>query len=106
MHDFGLTFEVMGSARMDDGALFHHKHVLAELEGRFDILFDQQDRYAALIDAVDFAPDMRYQPRHDALRWLVENDQPGAHHQASRYREHLLFAARERVAGLLQPFLE
>src|SRR4249919_2536802 len=106
MHDFGLTLEVMGSARINDGALFHHKHVLAELERRLDILFDQQDRNAALVDAVDLAPDVRNQPRHDAFRRLVENDEPWAHHQAARYREHLLLAARERVAGLFQPFLE
>src|SRR5579859_95174 len=57
MHDFRLTLEVMGSAGIDDSALFHHKHVLVELESGFDVLFDQQDRYTALIDAVDFPPD-------------------------------------------------
>ena len=47
----------------------------------------------ALVDAVDFAPDLRDQARHDPLGRLVENDQLGPHHQAARDREHLLLAA-------------
>src|SRR5436309_2254534 len=65
VHDFGLGLELMGSTRMDDSAFFHEKHLRTELESCLDILLDQQDRHAALIDAMDLAPDLRDQPRHD-----------------------------------------
>src|SRR6516165_5389546 len=106
MHDFRLGLEFVGCTRMYDGALLHQKHVRTELECGFDILLDQQDRHAFLIDAVNFAPDLRYQPRHDPFGRLVKNDKARAHHQAAADRQHLLLTAGECVTGLLQSFLE
>ena len=60
----------------------------------------------ALVDAVDLAPDLRNQARHDAFGRLVEDDQLRPHHQAARDREHLLLAARQRDGRLLQALLE
>src|SRR5437764_5855129 len=44
VNDFSLRLQFLGCAGMDDGALLHQKHTWAELECRFDILLDQQDR--------------------------------------------------------------
>src|SRR5246127_1658010 len=55
---------------------------------------------------MNFASNLRHQLGHYSFRRLIEDDQLGPHHQASRNREHLLFAAREGVAGLLEPFFK
>ena len=60
----------------------------------------------ALVDAVNFAADLRDQPRHDAFGRLVQNDQLRPHHQAAGDREHLLLAAGQCAARLLQALLE
>src|SRR5262249_12354003 len=106
MDDFRLRLEIVRAARMDDRALFHQKHPRAQLERGVDVLLDEQDRDAGLVDAVDLPPNLRAEPRHDSLGRLVEDDQLGPHNQAARDREHLLLAARQRVAGLLEPLLE
>ena len=93
MHDLGLRFEIVRNAVVNYGALFHQKNARTQLECRFDILLDQKDRHAGLINAVDLAPDLLDQPRHDALVRLIQDDQLGAHHKTARNREHLLLAA-------------
>src|SRR5262249_10305174 len=67
---------------------------------------DQQDRDAGLIDAVDLAPDLRDEPRHDAFGRLVEDQELRPHHQTAGDGEHLLLAAGQRVAWLLKPLPE
>src|SRR5262245_14423281 len=106
MHDLGLRFEFVRGARMDDSALFHEKHAWAELDRGFDVLFDKQDRNPALIDAVNFASNLRDQPWHDAFGWLVQNDQFWPHHEAASDREHLLLTAGQRAPRLFQSLLE
>src|SRR5216684_1167596 len=51
---------------------------------------------------MNLASDLRHQLGHYTFRRLIEDDQLGPHHQAARNREHLLFAAREGIAGLLE----
>src|SRR6185369_352021 len=51
MHDFSLRLQFLRRAGMDDGALLHQKHTWAELERRFNILLNQQDRHSGLVDA-------------------------------------------------------
>ena len=91
---------------MNDGAFLHHEYARAELERGLDVLLDQQDRYAALVDAVNFTADLRNQTRHDAFGRFIKNDELWPHHQAAGNREHLLFAARQCPARLLQPLPE
>src|SRR5947207_11899294 len=67
MDDFGLRLEVVCRPRMDDGALLHQKHARAQFERGLDVLLDQQDGDAGLVDAMDLAPDLRDEARHDAL---------------------------------------
>ena len=58
MHDLGLRFEIVRNAAVNYGTLFHQKNARAQLECRFDILLDQKDRHAGLINAMDLAPDL------------------------------------------------
>src|SRR5713101_6703434 len=106
MHDLGLRSEILRSAAVDDDALFHQKNARAQLERGLYVLLHQKDRDPALVDTMNLAPDLRDEPRHDALRRLVQDDQPGPHHQAACDREHLLLAARERISRLPGAFLE
>src|SRR6266540_3942534 len=106
VHDLGMGFQVMRGTAVDDGAFLHQEHARAQPQRGLDVLLDQQDRHPGLIDAVYLAPDLRDQPRHDAFGRLVEDDHLGAHHQAARDGEHLLLAAGQRVARLLEALLE
>src|SRR5450631_2170529 len=106
MHDLGVRFEITRGATVDDGAFFHQEYARAELERGFDVLLDQEDRHASLVDTMDFAPDLRNKPRHDAFGRLVQNDQLGAHHETARDGEHLLLAAGKGIPRLADTFLE
>src|SRR5215471_7505122 len=106
MDEFGLTFQFLGGPVVNDGALLHEEHAWTQPQRGLDVLLDQQDRHTRLIDAVDFTPDLRNQPGHDALGRLVQDNQLGSHHQAARDGKHLLLAAGQRIAGLLEAFLE
>src|SRR5262249_4896041 len=49
---------------------------------------------------------LRDQPRHDAFGRLIEDDELGTHHQATRNGQHLLLAAGQGASGLLEALLE
>src|SRR6516162_288901 len=106
MDDFRPRLELVRGSGIHDSSLFHQEHAWAQLERGLDVLLNQQDRDAGLVDAVNLAPDLRDQTRHDAFGRLVEDHELGPHHQAARDGEHLLLATRERVAGLLESLLE
>src|SRR6516165_6990718 len=106
MHDLGLQFEILRITAIDDAAFFHQEDARAQLERGFYILLDQQDRYAVLVDTMNLAPDLRDEARHNALGGLVEDDQPGPHHQAARDSKHLLLTARKRTPRLSGSLLE
>src|SRR6476469_3566177 len=73
MDDFRLRLELMRGSGIHDSSLFHQEHAWAQLERRLDVLLNQQDRDARLVDPVNLAPDLRHQTRHDALGRLVED---------------------------------
>src|SRR5262245_24266316 len=106
MHDLGLRLEIVRGAVVDDGAFLHQEHARTGSRRGIYVLFAQQDRHAGLVDAVDLAPDLRHESWHDTLGRLVQDEKLRAHHQAARDRQHLLLAARERAAGLLEAFLQ
>src|SRR5262249_50858892 len=57
-HDLGPRLQLVGGSIIDDRALFHQKHARTKLKGGLDILLNQQDRNACLVDAVNFPPDL------------------------------------------------
>src|SRR5262245_64829739 len=58
MDDLGLGLQLMGGTVVDDGALLHEEHTRTQLQRGLDVLLDQQDRHAGLVDAVDLPPDL------------------------------------------------
>src|SRR4051812_5567883 len=102
----GVRFQLGRRAGVHDGAFLHQQYARAQAQRRLDVLLDEQDRHAAVVDAADLAPDLRHEERHDALGGLVEDDELRPHHQAARDGEHLLLAARERAARLADTLLQ
>src|SRR5437868_14222027 len=100
MHDVRLRFQLMRGPAVDDGPLLHEKHARAELERGIHVLLDEKDRNPALIDAMNLAPDLRDEPRHDAFRGLIKNNKLRLHHQAAGNGEHLLLAPGKRISRL------
>jgi hypothetical protein len=70
------------------------------------VLFDKKDGGALLLDRLDGGEDGLDEDRREAHGRFVEEEERGARHHRAANGEHLLFATRERTAGLLQPFLE
>src|SRR5262245_61955128 len=83
MHDLRLRLEIVRLTAVDDGTLLHQEHARAQFQRGLDVLLDEEDGNAGLVDAVNLAPDLRDEARHDALGRLVEDDQLRPHHQAA-----------------------
>src|SRR5262249_60758546 len=73
------------------------------LKALHDVLFDQKQRDAFPIDAPDQREQLLDEPRREAERWLVEDEQFWVGHQGAADRQHLLLAARERAGALGPP---
>src|SRR2546422_4461606 len=78
------------------GAVPHHapllEHVvmIAEPRDGADVLVDQQNRQAALLQPLQARPDLRPHERRQSLRGLVEDEQRGIRHEGASDRQHLL----------------
>ena len=71
-----------------------------------DVLLDQQDRAALALELGDGLEDpLDHEWRQPEGR-LIEQEQARPAHEGPPDRQHLLLAARQRPAGLLQPLLE
>ena len=89
--------ELRHLAVVDDAAVVHHAHEIADFLRDAEILLDQQDRRAAALDllqAIDQAADDR---RRKALGRLVDQQQPARLDDRARDRHHLLLPARQRA---------
>src|SRR5260221_8535188 len=95
------------AARKRDAAGDHHIAAMGELEGVKCVLLDQEDGELLLrvesSDGVEYLPgDERSKPE----RRLVEQQEARPAHQRACDRQHLLLAARERAAALVEPFAQ
>src|SRR3546814_6907121 len=106
MDDLRLPADLVRGAVVDDGTLRHDDDAPAHAERRLDILLDQQDRDAGVVDLLDLAPDIGDEAGHDPLGRLVEDEQLWTHDEAAGDRQHLLFAARQGSRRLPQALLE
>src|SRR5260370_32445073 len=95
------------AARMGDAAVDHHIAAMRELEGVERVLLDQE--YGELLLRVERADGLENLPgdeRGEPERGLVEQQEAWPAHQRARDRQHLLLAARQRAAALVQPFAQ
>ncbi len=72
--------------------------MIAEPRDGADVLVDQQNRQAALLQPLQARPDLRPHERRQSLRGLVEDEQRGIRHEGASDRQHLLLAAGQRAA--------
>src|SRR5262249_20709599 len=71
------------------------------------ILFDEKYCQTVLgIECFDGVEDLPYDQWGQPERWLVEQKQARLRHQGASYRQHLLFAARQRPAALRDTLLQ
>src|SRR6266567_913713 len=80
---------------------------MGELEGMKRVLLDQED--GELLLDVEGADDLENLPgdeRGEPERRLVEQQEARPAHERARDRQHLLLAARERAAALVEPLAQ
>ncbi len=88
---------------IDDPAMLHHVMPVGDGGREAEILLDQQDREALLLQRADRAADLLNDDRRKTLRRLVEQQQARAGAQDAPDREHLLLAAGQLRALALPP---
>ena len=91
---------------MDDAAVVHHPHLVADLDRDAEILLDEQDRHPGRLDlpqALDQRADDR---RREALGRLVDQQKLARLDDGAGDRQHLLLSARERARARQPEFLE
>src|SRR5579883_392172 len=98
--------ELGGDGLVPHRAFLHEIDALARGQRQRHVLLHQQDGDALAPEHVDDLADLRDHPRHEPLRWLVQQAALGLEHHGAGDREHLLLAPGERAAGLIAPFLE
>src|SRR5215471_15271825 len=95
-----------GSAERD-AAVDHDIAAMRELQGVKGVLLHQE--YGELflaIERLDRIEDLSRDQRRQAERRLIEQQKARVPHQRACDRQHLLLAARERAAALVDAFLE
>src|SRR5262245_3109379 len=95
--------QVPRGPREDDGALLHDVAAVAHVERHARVLLDEQDGDARALELGDHLADVSDEGRRESLRRLVHQDDARARHHHARDGEHLLLAAGEGLAGLIDP---
>src|SRR6185312_2209518 len=87
--------------------MFHHIVTIRDGRGEAEILFDEQDGEALLLERADGLADLLNDDRRQALGRLVEQQKPRAGAQDAGDRQHLLLAAGKLAAlAEAEPLLE
>src|SRR5205809_1376959 len=94
--DLRIAQQAFRFAERDDSALLDDVRVVRHFECLMNVLLDQHDRDAALVDAVDDPEHVRDDEWRQAERRLVHQQKPWPRHQRPADGHHLLLAARHR----------
>ena len=86
--------------------ILDHIGIIADLERRVDILFDQNDAHARGRYAEDDLEDLGYQSWRETKGWFVEEQQVGLGHKGTSDGEHLLLTAAEAARRALAPLAQ
>ena len=70
------------------------------------VAVDDQGADAGRADVADHAPDLGDDQRRETFGRFVEDQQARVRHQRAANREHLLLAARQLLAAVLEPLRE
>src|SRR5215510_1232916 len=91
---------------VDDRALAHEVDVVGDPERKGKVLLDDQDGRAAGLEPAEDAPELAHQEGRQAFGGLVHQQDVGVADQRPPAREHLLLAAGELIAAVLDPLAE
>src|SRR5690242_1973366 len=80
---------------VDDAPVLHHVMPVGDGGREAEILLDEQDREAALLERADRAPDLLDDDRRQSFRRLVQQQEARARTQDAPDGEHLLLTAGE-----------
>src|SRR5690348_978913 len=98
--------ELGAGAGEDDTPVLEHVSAARDLERDGDVLLDEQDGDAALVQHMDGMQHLLHDERREAKRGLVEHDELRRAHQAAADGEHLLLAPGHRAGDLRATLLE
>ena len=87
-------------------AILDYIGIIADLERRVDVLFDQNDAHARGRYAEDDLEDLGYQSWRETKGWFVEEQQVGLGHKGTSDGEHLLLTAAETARRALAPLAQ
>src|SRR5256885_10888654 len=82
-------------AREPDLPLIDDVRAVREPPGELHVLLGQENREPAALEGGDVLRERAHDHRREALRRLVQQEEPRAGHQRPRDRQHLLLAAGE-----------
>src|SRR5712671_4558618 len=80
---------------------FQHDHALGDAADVVQVLVDDDNRAAAVLERGNRAPDFMANEGGESLRGFVEKDQARVGHESAADREHLLLTTRELSAVVL-----
>src|SRR5437867_4425295 len=98
--------ELGGGAVKGDVARLEEIDAVGQLEGHGGVLLDEDDGEAAARQLADGARDLAHDDGSEAERRLVEEEALGLGHEPAPDGEHLLLAARQGAAALLEALAE
>ncbi len=84
---------------MDDLAVIHHQHLVAEFARGMEILFDQKDGGAAALDLGQAFDQRHHDRRRQALGRLVDQEQLARLDDGAGDGEHLLLSAGQEACA-------
>src|SRR5712691_2451159 len=95
-----------GAAAERDAAGVEDHHLVGEVEGELDVLLDQENRLAFLLQSRDGAAHFGDDQGREAFGGLVHQQHARISHERPPDREHLLLASGKRARQLLQPLFQ
>src|SRR5215510_2254353 len=102
-----LVADKLGRAGfVDDRALAHEVDVVGDAQGEGEVLLHDQDGRAAGLEPAEDAPELAHQEGGQALGGLVHHQDVGVADQRAPARQHLLLAAGELVAAVVDPLAQ
>ena len=89
-----------------DAACFQHIRPVGHRQRHLGVLLHQQNAGALRVDVLDDVEDFLHQHRRQTHRGFIHQQERGLGHQRAANRQHLLLAARQRAAQLLQALFQ
>src|SRR5215471_4918973 len=95
--------QVLAGAAQGDGTAHHHIGAVRQLQRVEGILLDEENGHAGTVEISQHRKDLLDDERGKSQRGLIKQQEPWPAHERAGDRQHLLLAARQRPAALIEP---